>query len=106
MRYSGVLAAEHQPLPTPDPLALAIQEALALVSGELGGRTILSGAYRTDSSITVAAGTVVTLQGNADSKFLFLSGASIATGADTIFHLVSESAGRTAASLSQRTYFW
>jgi hypothetical protein len=76
--------------------ALAIQqdtgslEALALVSGELGGRTVLPGAYKTDGSITVAAGTVVTLRGNVDSKFLFLSGATIVTGADTIFKLVPE----------------
>jgi cytoskeletal protein CcmA (bactofilin family) len=93
MRYSDVLAAENQPLLTPDPLTMVIQESLALVSGELGGWTILPGAYTTDSSITIAAGTVVTLRGNADSKFLFLSGSSIVTGADTTFNLVSYSVG-------------
>jgi hypothetical protein len=65
-------------------------EALVLVSGELGGRTVLPGAYKTDGSITVDAGTVVTLRGNTDSKFLFLSVATIVTGADTIFKLVPE----------------
>jgi hypothetical protein len=93
MHNSGVLAAEQQPLPTTDPLTLAIEAALALVSGELGGRTILPGAYKTDVSITVSAGTVVTLRGNVDSKFLFLSGASIVTRADTTFNRVSDSVG-------------
>jgi cytoskeletal protein CcmA (bactofilin family) len=93
MHNSGVLAAEQQPLSTPDPLTMVIEAALVLVSGELGGRTILPGAYKTDGSITIAAGTVVTLRGNADSKFLFLSGASIVTGADTTFNLVSDSVG-------------
>jgi hypothetical protein len=77
---------------------LAIEAALELVSGELGGRTVLPGAYKTDGSITVAAGTVFTLRGNADSKFLFLSGASIVTGAGTTFNLVSDTVG-TEASL-------
>jgi hypothetical protein len=63
---------------------------LALVSGELGGRTILPGAYKTDSSFTVAAGSIVTLQGNAQSKFLLLSGSSVVIDADTIFKLVPE----------------
>jgi predicted acyltransferase (DUF342 family) len=93
MHYSGMLADEQQPLPTPDPLTLAIEAALTLVSGELGGRTILPGAYKTDGSITVSAGTVVTLRGNAGSKFLFLSGATILTGAGTTFNLVSDSVG-------------
>jgi hypothetical protein len=84
--------------PTPDPLTLAIEAALTLVSGELRGRTVLPGAYKTDGSITVAGGTVVTLRGNADSKFLFLSGASIVTGTDTTFDLVSDSV-RTNSSL-------
>jgi hypothetical protein len=87
--------------------ALAIQQAtsplgaLALVSGELGGQTILPGAYKTDSAFSVAAGTVVTLQGNAESKFLFLSGAAVVTGAGTTFNLVpddeDEEAGRPQA---------
>jgi hypothetical protein len=79
-----------QPLPTTDRLtdALAIQEAFVLISGELGGRTILPGDYKTDSSITLAAGTVATLRGNDHSKFLFISGSSVAIGADTSFNLV------------------
>jgi predicted acyltransferase (DUF342 family) len=91
-----VPVGQGQPQPTDDLLtdALSIQKALALVSGELGGLTILPGAYKTDTSITVAAGTVVTLQGNADSKYIFLSGASVVTGADTIFNLVPDGEGK------------
>jgi hypothetical protein len=76
--------------------ALGIQQAtsprgaLALVKGELGGRAILPGAYKTDSSYTVAAGQVVTLQGNAEFKFIFLAGASVTTGAGTTFNLVPD----------------
>jgi hypothetical protein len=79
-----------QPLLTTDPITdtLAIQEAFALNVGELGGRTVSPGAYKTDSSITVASGTVVTLRGNNQSKFLFISGASVVIGADTRFNLV------------------
>jgi hypothetical protein len=82
-------------------------EALALASGELGGRTsILPGAYKTDSSIIIAAGTVVTLRGNADSKFLFLSGASIVTGADTTFNLVSDSVGKNVSlPIAEKIFF-
>jgi hypothetical protein len=92
--YRGMLASEQQPLSTPDPLTMVIKAALTLVSGELRGQTILPGAYKTDGSITVAAGTVVSLRGNADSKFLFLSGAAIVTGAGTTFNLVSDSVGK------------
>jgi hypothetical protein len=88
--------------------ALAIQQAtcplgaLALVDGELGSRTFLPGAYKSDSAFSVAAGTIVTLKGNAESKFLFLlSGAAVVTGAGTIFNLVpddkDEEAGRPQA---------
>jgi hypothetical protein len=79
--------------------ALAIRQAtspigaLTLVNGELGGLTFLHGAYKTDSAFSVAAGQVVTLQGNAESKFLFLSGGAMGTGAGTKFNLVPENGG-------------
>jgi hypothetical protein len=87
--------------------ALAIRQAtspigaLTLVNGELGGLTFLPGAYKTDSAFSVAAGQIVTLQGNAESKFLFLSGGAMGTGAGTTFNLVpdddDEEAGRPQA---------
>jgi hypothetical protein len=76
--------------------ALAIRQAtsplgaLPLVNGELGGFTILPGAYKTASAFSIAAGQVVTLQGNAESKFLFLAGGAMMTGAGTTFNLVAD----------------
>jgi predicted acyltransferase (DUF342 family) len=61
MLASSVLAGTEQPQPSPGPLILAIEAALTLVSVELGGHSVLPGAYKTDGSITVAAGNVVTL---------------------------------------------
>jgi hypothetical protein len=89
-RSSVPVGGLMHPLLTTDPFtdALVIQEAFALNVGELGGRTVSPGAYKTDSSITVAAGTVVTLRGNNQSKCLFISGASVVIGADTRFNLV------------------
>jgi hypothetical protein len=106
MLASSVLAVTEQPPPTHDPLTLAIQEVLTLVSAELGGQTILPGAYKTDSSITTAAGTVVTLRSNVDSKFFFLSGASIVTGAGTTFNLVSDTVGTNGSlPLAENVFF-
>jgi hypothetical protein len=64
--------------------------ALPLVHGELGGFTILPGAYKTASAFSIASGQVVTLQGNTESKFLFLAGGATTTGAGTTFNLVAD----------------
>jgi hypothetical protein len=68
--------------------------ALVLESDELGGHTILPGVYKTDASITVAAGAIVTLYGNEESKFLFLTRGAVVTGADSTLNLVPDGEGK------------
>jgi hypothetical protein len=68
------------------------EAALQLVSGAMGGMTFLHGAYKA-TSLTVASGSIVTLKGNADAKFLFLSDTTMVTNAGTLFVLEKDDEG-------------
>jgi hypothetical protein len=68
-------------------LSTVFPNAMPLDSGEMGGKTYQPGTYKIGTPLTVAANSVVTLTGNADSKFLFLAGAAMSTGAGTSFVL-------------------
>ena len=56
---------------------------------EIGGVTFTPGTYRSDSAINLAAGSVVTLDGQNDPNptFLFQAGTALVTGADSYFIL-------------------
>jgi hypothetical protein len=58
---------------------------------EIGGNTYLPGTYFAGSSINLAHGTTVTLDGGGDpnAEFLFQAGTTMTTAADTYFRLVN-----------------
>jgi hypothetical protein len=78
-------------------VAMATRDNTQLV-GEIGGTTLTPGTYRSATAISIAAGKVLTLDGNhqADASFLFQAGTAITTGAGSSFVLIN---GATAANV-------
>jgi hypothetical protein len=65
-----------------DFLSAAMAKKAKPIIGEMGGKTFLAGTYFS-SALTVAANTVVTLDGGPSDFFLFQSGSYLTTGANT-----------------------
>jgi hypothetical protein len=65
-----------------DLLAAAMAKTAKPITAEMGGKTFYAGTYFS-ASLTVAANTVVTLDGDAEDIFLFQSGSYLVTGANT-----------------------
>jgi hypothetical protein len=58
---------------------------------EIGGLTFIPGTYRSATAITIAAGTVVTLDGldEANPVFTFIASTGLVTAVDTSFNLIN-----------------
>jgi hypothetical protein len=85
-----------------DLLSDAMAKKAKPIIGEMGGKGFLEGTYFS-SALTVAANTVVTLNGGPSDFFLFQSGSYLVTGANTNIVLKGGVTATTAAATTGAT---